>query len=97
MKMDFQRSRNLVKGLLFAAIALCLIALFTDSKVPQLSPVLIAVAIGCIVVAFLFIFTLLKCPYCGHRIVRNVLKVKACPHCSRNLITGIKVGKKGLK
>ncbi len=94
--MKFETARNLVKGLLAAGLVCSVLALFMS----QVGSVMIGMylgmgSVGCILMCLFFVLTALKCPWCGKRIIRRCLALKTCPHCRRNLATGMKTkGKK---
>ncbi len=88
--MKFETARKAVKLFLAGGIAFCIIALIMGSKT-QLGTVCTFIALGCIVLCLFVAITCVKCPYCGTRIFRNLLVVKVCPHCKRDLVSGTKV------
>jgi len=89
--MKFSTAKKLVVACLVGALAFCLLALGFGEETAN--TFLIGVVL-CAIAAGFFIITGLKCPYCGKRIIKNMLQYKNCPHCGRNLETGMK-GKKG--
>jgi len=95
---NFQRGQTAIKCLLGLAGILCILALLIDNgkATPSGFSLYAAVtAIVCIVLTIFVVATAMKCPYCGRRIIRKCLTVKSCPHCRRNLASGIRVkGKK---
>ena len=95
--MSFEKAKTLVSGFLGASLILWVLILLGNAlggAVGALVDIMSIVAIGCLIVAVFLMVTCLKCPYCGKRIIRNVLKVKSCPHCRRDLKTGLKGKKK---
>lgn len=89
----FEQARNLLKGLLITAGALCVLGLILNSSSETAALYTTLGAICCIVVGLFVLVTCVKCPYCGKRIIRNCLVVKSCPHCHRNLSSGLKTRK----
>ena len=87
--MKFETARSLVKGFLIAGVVCCLGALLTPTNAP-VGFYLTYGSVGCMVLCIFFIIVGLRCPYCGKHIIRNCLVVKSCPHCRRNLKTGMK-------
>ena len=88
--MEFETARNLVKGFLIAGVVCCLGALITQTNNSPVGFYLTYGSAGCILLCVFFAAVGLRCPYCGKRIIRNCLVVKSCPHCRRNLKTGMK-------
>lgn len=91
---NFEKARALVKGCLFSAVALCILGLIANESMPQLALYAVIGAVVLMVVSLFVVFTCLKCPYCGKQIIVKCLTVTSCPHCRRNLVTGIKSKKK---
>ena len=90
----FEMARNIIKCLLALAAAMCVIALIINDNGSPFAVYAAIIAVGCIVAVLFLVVTCLKCPYCGRLIVRKCLVVKSCPHCNRNLVTGLKGKKK---
>ena len=95
--MKFETAKTVVKGTLLAGVLLCVIALFVQKSMPGLGMMLTFAGMGCVIVCLFFVITAMKCPYCGKRIFRNCLVVKVCPHCRRDLASGLKVKSKKKK
>lgn len=92
---NFDRARNIVKICLFVAMGICILGLFINDSAPQLGFYIIIAALALIVFALVLVFTALKCPYCGKQLFSKCLTVTVCPHCRRDLTTGMK--RKGKK
>ena len=88
--MKFETARNLVKGFLIAGVVCCLGALITQTNNSPVAFYLTFGSVGCILLCVFFAVAGLRCPYCNRHIIRNCLVVKSCPHCRRNLKTGLK-------
>ena len=97
MKFDFFRARNVVKGLLMAAAIMCVVAFVTTGEYKSISAIFGYTAIGTMILTFAIIFFALRCPYCDARILRRAITIKVCPHCRRNLVSGMKVKRKSIK
>ena len=96
--MNFQRGQVLIKCLMGVAAALCAIALLVEGRgeTSSFSVYAAVTAVVCIVLTIFVVAVAMKCPYCGRRIIRKCLTVKSCPHCHRDLVSGMRVkGKKG--
>ncbi len=95
-KMSFERAQGLVKGFLYSAVGFCIVGLIVNGTYPDLAVYAVGAAILFMVLALGVVFLCLKCPYCGKQIFVKCLTIKVCPHCKRNMVTGLKVkGKKG--
>ena len=87
---NFYLARNIVKGCLFVAMGLCIVGLIVNEALPAVGMYIVIGAVGLIIVALALIFTCLKCPYCGKQLISKCLTVTVCPHCKRELATGLK-------
>ena len=90
--LNFERARNIIKGLLVLAAILCVVALVAGEG--QFMAYATVVAAVLIVLAVFVMAVGMKCPYCGRAIIRKCLVVKSCPHCGRDLASGLKSKKK---
>ncbi len=89
--MKFETAKILVKGFLAAGIVCSLLALFMGQVGSTMASMYLGMgSLGCILMCLFFVLTGLKCPWCGKRIIRRCLALKTCPHCHRNLATGMK-------
>ena len=92
---SFDRARNTVKGCLFTAMGLCVLGLVINERLPDAAKYVTIAAVVLIVIGCALVALCLKCPYCGRQIISKCLTVTSCPHCKRNLTTGMKTkGKK---
>ena len=91
---NFERARNITKGCLFAAFGLCVLGLLVNESVPDLAVYIVVASVALIAIALFVVFTCLKCPYCGKQIISKCLTATVCPHCRRDLTTGMKSKKK---
>jgi len=87
---SFDRARNTVKGCLFSAMGLCILALLLNENYPTPAIYCTVAAVALIVIGVVLVALCLKCPYCGKQIISKCLTVTVCPHCKRNLTTGMK-------
>ena len=86
----FEKARGLVKGCLYAAIAFCGIGLLVNNHSADLAMYACIAAVVLMFLGLFITFTCMKCPYCNERIIVKCLTAKVCPHCKRNLETGMK-------
>ena len=91
---SFETARNIIKVLLGAAVVLCVLALLVGDGGGALGAYVVIAAVACIVAIVIVLAVGMRCPYCGKTIVRKCLVVEVCPHCRRNLATGLKSKKK---
>lgn len=85
--MKFNTAKKLVIAFLVGALVFCVLALALGEET---ATTFMVGAVLLLIIALFVAFTGLKCPYCGERIIRNVLKLNHCPHCGRNLETGLR-------
>ena len=71
-----------------------MLALLLSDGGGALSAYVVIGAVVCVVATVLVVAIGMRCPYCGKTIVRKCLVVEVCPHCRRNLATGLKSKKK---
>lgn len=91
----FEKARSILKVFMAMAAALCILGLILNSSSETAALYATVGAIICMAVGLFVLLTFGKCPYCGRRIFRNCLVVKSCPHCHRDLVSGLKTkGKK---
>lgn len=95
--MKFDKARLVIKGLLLGGIVVCVAALLIQSLNPTLGVYLTLIGIACVIGSLVFVFTYMKCPYCGKQLFKNCLVVTVCPHCRRHLVAGTKVKSKKRK
>ena len=91
---SFETARKIVKFLLGVTVVLCVLALLFNDGSSSLVNYFVIAAMACIVAIILVVAIGMRCPYCGRTIVRKCLVVEVCPHCRRNLATGLKSKKK---
>lgn len=93
--MKFQKAVSVSRGLLLAALVLCVLGLtMGGAEVATLRAVFTGVAMFLVLLALYFIFRYCRCPYCGKQIFFGVSRATSCPRCRRNFVTGKKVKRK---
>ncbi len=91
-KMSLDTAKRLTTVFLVGCLLCCLAALL----LPASDAVRMLFSWGAIALAVLGGASLLlfcRCPFCGAHLIRNLYKLKACPVCRRDFVTGVK--KKG--
>ncbi len=91
--MSFKKAKTVMTVLLALGAVICVLALITFRDGSPYVNYAIFAAIALIIVAFIICYLWCRCPNCGARIIRNVLKLKACPYCGKDFETGKKVMK----
>ena len=89
--MKFETAKKLVKGMLLAGAVFCLASILLRGSDEVLAGWLMLAGGACAALCAFFMFTGLKCPYCGKRIISNSMNVTICPHCRRDLASGLRV------
>ena len=89
----FERARNILKAMLALAAILCILGLLLNSSSETAAFYCVIGALVSMALGMVVLFMGVRCPYCGRVIIKKCLVVKNCPHCRRDLVTGIK-GKK---
>ena len=95
--MSLKTVKNVIRYLLIA----CLVtAVFGAILAGQHSPNAVyasLVSFALFLVAIILLLSFSKCPFCGKRIMKGLYTATHCPHCRRDLITGVKKKGKGGK
>lgn len=89
MKVSFHMGRRITMVLLGAGLVALVIALALGETSALGSYVAIA-GVVLFIVGMGACVTFCKCPYCNRVILRKMFIVTDCPHCKRNLETGLK-------
>ena len=95
--MKFETAKKVAMSLLAACCILCILALVVTTEGDAARDVTSYAALGCGMLGVVCLVAFCKCPYCGTRIFRNLMNVKVCPNCRRDLQTGIRKKGKGGK
>ena len=91
--MSFKQGKTIMTVMLVLAGLICILALFTFEEGSSYATYAIIAAVVLVLLSFGVCWAWCRCPYCQARIVRNVLKLKACPYCGRDFESGKKVQK----
>ena len=89
--MRFDTAKKLIRLFLALGIVCCVGGLILQNTVGTGAVWLIWGAAASVAACVFVAAVGLRCPYCGRRIIRDCLVVKACPHCRRDLGSGLKV------
>ena len=89
---DFVYGRDLVRKLLYASVAFCVITLLMRAN-PSMQLAFFVLTFAMFAAIFVVLFKYCRCPHCGKVIIFGVMAVTTCSRCKRNLITGKKVKK----
>lgn len=88
--MELKTGKILTVGSMVLSIAFAFIALVGYEETDPLRMYFGGAAMLLMVLALVFLFTLCRCPWCGHRLTQGMLTLKVCPNCKRDLETGLK-------
>ena len=91
--MTFQKGKTVVTVLLAMAGIICVLALITFEDGSAAATYAIIAAVVLILAAFAACYLWCRCPNCQARIMKNLLKLKACPYCGRDFVSGKKIMK----
>ncbi len=98
MNVNFKTARKLVMIFMTASLICALGGMIFIRPGSQASIYVVMLALILMTIALLILFGLCRCPWCGKRITSGMMKVEVCPHCKRDIDTGMKVkGKKAKK
>ncbi len=92
--MKLETARKLIPVAAALAAVFTLASLITQNSSASVS--LYCAVLGLVFVAAMvaLVFGGLKCPWCGKSLVRGGMKITRCPHCRRDLQSGLKTKKK---
>ena len=88
--MHIKTARQLVKwGMIISATAAVAGLIFFEPGT-RISLYVTYSAFGLMVLSMILLFGFCRCPWCNQRITSGLMKVQVCPHCKRDLDTGLK-------
>lgn len=90
MNINFKTSRRLVVIFMVASLICALGDMIFLRPGTQASVYLMLLSLILMGLSILILLALCRCPWCGKRIVSGLMKVEICPHCKRDLETGLK-------
>lgn len=95
MNLNFKTARKLVMVFMIASLVCALGGMIFVRPGTQASVYIVLLSLILMILALMILFGLCRCPWCGKRITSGLMKVEVCPHCWRDLETGMK--RKGRK
>ena len=95
--MNFKTARRAVMLLITLSFVLALVGLVAFQPGTRANFYVMLGAFLLMLLAIFFIFVYCRCPWCDKRIFSGMMKVQVCPHCKRDIDTGLKVKGKGSK
>lgn len=95
MNLNFKTARKLVMVFMIASLVCALGGMIFVRPGTQASVYIVLLSLILMILALMILFGLCRCPWCGKRITSGLMKVEVCPHCRRDLETGMK--RKGRK
>jgi len=90
MNLNFKTARRLVMIFMIASLVCALIGVVLVRPGTEASIYIVILSLVLMLLALVILFGLCRCPWCGKRIVSGLMKVEICPHCKRDLETGMK-------
>lgn len=98
MNLNFKTARRLVMIFMGLSFVCAVGGMIFIRPGTQASVYAVVLSFGLMVLALVLLFGFCRCPWCGKRITAGMMKVEVCPHCKRNIDTGMKAkGKKRKK
>ena len=92
--MKFQTAKRMVLSLFVMIVLCCVSALILRGSNESLAAVITYFAVRCWRSSPSSSSSWLRCPWCGGVLLRRVVWLKSCPHCNRDLVTGLRDKKK---
>ena len=92
--MEFQTAKRMVLSLFVMIVLCCVSALILRGSNESLAAVITYFAVALLAFVTFIIFKWLRCHWCGGVLLRRVVWLKSCPHCNRDLVTGLRDKKK---
>lgn len=92
--MDLKTAKTLTLVSMIMSVICAFIGLVGYSSVEQGRVYFAVAAIVLMALSLLCLFAFCRCPWCGHRLSSGLMKLKVCPHCNRDLETGLRVKSK---
>ena len=91
MNLNFKTARRLVMLFMVVSLVSALVGMVFIRPGTQISIYVAVISLISMVLALVILFGLCRCPWCGKRITTGLMKVEICPHCRRDIDTGVKV------
>lgn len=95
MNLNFKTARKLVMVCMIASLVCALGGMVFVRPGTVASIYIVLLSLILMILALIILFGLCRCPWCGKRITSGLMKVEVCPHCKRDIETGLK--RKGKK
>ena len=91
MNLDFKTARRLVMLFMVASVICAIGDIVFIRPGTQASIYVMLLSFLLMALALVMLFVCCRCPWCGRRITVGLMKVEVCPHCRRDIETGMKV------
>lgn len=95
--MSLKTVKNVIRYLLVICVAVAILGIVLASQHSPNAVYASLVSFVLFFIAIIMLFAFSKCPFCGKRIMKGLYNATHCPHCRRDLITGVKKKGKGGK
>ena len=93
--MKLETVRKLVMGGFTICVFTSLIGIFAGSGNAELANYMLTASVIVLLFTIAIIMKWARCPWCGGSLLKRFFKLKVCPHCHRDLVTGKKKKGKG--
>ena len=97
MNLNFKTARTLVMVFMAASFVCAIGGMVFIRPGTQASLYSVVLALILMLLGVLILVAFCRCPWCGKRITAGMMKVQVCPHCKRDIDTGMKAKGKNKK
>lgn len=95
--MSLKTAKNVIRYLLIGCVVTAVFGVVLSAQHSPNAVYASLVSFVLFFIALIMLFAFSKCPFCGKRILKGLYTATHCPHCRRDLITGVKKKGKGGK
>lgn len=93
--MDLKTAKTLTIASMILSVVCAFVGLVGYSGAEQGRIYFAVAAFALMALALICLFGFCRCPWCGKSLSSGLMKLKVCPHCNRDLETGLRAkGKK---
>lgn len=88
--MNLKTAKHMTVVCMVLSVVCALVALLGYSEASTARAYLTMAAFLFMVISLVVLYGFCRCPWCGKRLSSGVLRMKVCPHCNRDLETGLR-------